>query len=210
MPFSAELSAKAQVLSVQYPGRHDRWAEECVDNIPDLADEVFTALLPRLDRPVFLFGHSMGATVAFEVARRLEYHKGFVPGCLFVSGRRAPEHIRDEGVHLRDDDGLLTELRGLSGTEAEVLADRDLIEVLLPAIRSDYKAAETYVYQPGPALSCPIVALVGDSDPRVTVDQACDWREHTSGPFELTVFPGGHFFLSAERPAVSGIVAKRL
>ena len=113
-------------------------------------------------------------------------------------------------MHLRDDDGLLAELRRLSGTDAEVLADRDLLEVLLPTIRSDYKAAETYVYQPGPVLSCPIVALVGDSDPKVSIEQACDWREHTTGPFELTVVPGGHFFLSAERSTVTDILAKRL
>lgn len=201
-PFSEALSDRADVLCVQYPGRQDRWAETCIDNIPDLADAVFTALRPLIDRPTVLFGHSMGATVAFEVARRLERDAGIVPDRLFVSGRRAPGDNHDRSIHLLDDDGLVAELRRMSGTDTTLLADTELLQLVLPTLRTDYQAIETYVYEPGPPLRCPIVALVGDSDPRVTVGQARAWDEYSTGTFDVRVFPGGHFYLAAQQPDV--------
>jgi surfactin synthase thioesterase subunit len=209
-PFSRDLSAAADVLSIQYPGRQDRLAEPCIDNVAELADALGEGLLPWLDRPFVLFGHSLGATVAFEVARRLERDADLVPLSLIVSGRRAPADVRDTGVHQRDDDGLLAELGEMSGTDSTVLADPELLRMVLPALRSDYRAAETYVYRPGPPLRCPILALVGKSDPRVTVDEADRWRRYTTAGFDLEVFPGGHFYLADERPGVVAAITRRL
>jgi len=205
-PFSRELSERADVLAVQYPGRQDRLAEPCVDNVEGLAGAVHLALKPWLDRPVVLFGHSLGATVAFEVAARLEREDGFVPRSLVVSGRRAPGEVRRGTTHLLDDDGLLSELSELSGTDQAVLADPDLRRMILPAVRADYKAAETYVYRPGPPLRCPILSLVGNDDPRASVDEARAWNAYTTGPFELETFPGGHFYL-AEPEQRAGVLA---
>ena len=105
------------------------------------------------DRPLTFFGHSMGAVVAFEVARRME-DAGNGPVRLFASGRRAPSRTREENVHLRDDDGLVAELRALSGTAAQFLADEELLHMILPAIRSDYTAVETYRCDPGATRIC--------------------------------------------------------
>jgi surfactin synthase thioesterase subunit len=201
-PLSEALSDRADVLCVQYPGRQDRLAEPCIDNIPDLTDAVLTALRPLIDRPTVLFGHSMGAAVAFEVARRLDRDAGIVPHRLLVSGRRAPADHYDGSIHRLDDNGLIAELRRLSGTDTALLANPELLEMVLPTLRADYQAVETYVYQPGPPLRCPIVALVGDSDPRVSIDQARAWGEYSTGPFDLRVFPGGHFYLADQQPGV--------
>jgi surfactin synthase thioesterase subunit len=201
-PFSEALSERADVLCVQYPGRQDRWAEPCLDTIPDLADAVFAVLRPLPDRPTVLFGHSMGATVAFEVARRMERDAGIVPDGLFVSGRGAPGEGHGRDVHLLDDDGLVAELHRLGGTDAALLTDPELLQLVLPTLRADYRAAETYVRTPGPPLRCPLVALVGDSDPGVGIDQARAWADHTTGPFALEVFPGGHFYLAEQQAGV--------
>lgn len=209
-PFSKALSADTDVLCVQYPGRQDRLAEPCIDDLVELADEVFTALLPWLDRPIVLCGHSLGATVGFEVARRMEHDKGLVPRSLVVSGRRAPADVRDGGVHRRDDDGILAELMTLSGTDTRVLNSPELRRMILPAMRADYRAGETYVYSPGPPLSCPIIALIGDADPKVSVADARGWAGYTTGPFELEVFSGGHFYLADERWAVAATIARQL
>jgi surfactin synthase thioesterase subunit len=210
VPFSKALSAHTDVLCVQYPGRQDRLAEHCIDDLVELADEVFTELLPWLDRPIVLCGHSFGATVGFEVARRLEHDKGLVPRSLVVSGRRAPADVWDDGVHRRDDDGILAELMALSGTDERVLRNPELRRMILPALRADYRAAETYVYAPGPPLSCPVTALIGDADPKVSVADARRWAGYTTGPFALEVFPGGHFYLAEQRRGVVSSIARSL
>ncbi|MGW2649297.1 thioesterase II family protein [Streptomyces sp. NPDC001393] len=208
-PFARALAPGVDVLAIQYPGRQDRRHEPCVDSVHGLADALVEELQGWFDRPVSFFGHSMGASVAYEVARRFE-QRGQVLHGLFVSGRRAPSTVRDERVYLLDDDGLIEDVIRLSGTDAQVLGDPDILRMALPSIRADYRAAETYRPTPGPLLSCPLTALTGDDDPRVTLDEAGAWAEHSTGPFELKVFPGGHFYLNAEAPAVFSTLEARL
>lgn len=208
-PLSRAFAPKRDVLAVQYPGRQDRRHEPCIDNIPELADAVTTALASWLDRPFALFGHSMGATLAFEVASRLE-RDGAVALAVFVSGRRAPSHSRVETVHHNDDDGLIAEVRALAGTDSRIFADADILRMALPAIRNDYRAAETYRYAGAPQLSAPIHAHIGTDDPKVTPAEAHAWADHTTGEFSLHTYPGGHFYLIDHAAAVTSSVAATL
>jgi surfactin synthase thioesterase subunit len=206
LPVSKALAGKTEVLAIQYPGRQDRRSEKGIDNIPELADAVTAVLSPLLDRPFLLFGHSMGASLGFEIARRLE-RSGILPSALFVSGRVAPSRGRDEAVHLEDDDGLIAAVKALSGTDEQIFGDDELLAMILPALRTDYTAAETYRYEPGPPLRAPIQVHVGDRDPRVTLDEARDWEKHTSGSFTMRVYPGGHFYLNTHAPEVIQAIA---
>lgn len=210
LPVSAALSPAIDVLAVQYPGRQDRLREPMIDNLGDLADAVVTALTPWLDRPFAFFGHSMGATLAFEVTRRLEQGAGPAPLHLFASGRRAPSRHRDENVHLGGDDRIIAELTELSGTDTRVLGEEEMLRMVLPAIRNDYRATETYRYRPGPPLSCPITVLTGDADPKTSLEEAEAWRDHTTGPFDLRVYPGGHFYLADHQSEVLDAITDRL
>jgi pyochelin biosynthesis protein PchC len=206
---SRSLSPRVDVLAVQYPGRQDRRAEPCIEDIGLLADQITASLQPWIDRPMALFGHSMGAILGFEVALRLEA-AGAPVTALFASGRRAPSTHRDEAVHLRDDSGIIAEVRSLSGTHARIIENDKIIRTALPSIRSDYKATETYRHRPGTRVACPIHALVGDNDPKATVDEARRWNDHTTGGFELSVFPGGHFYLDQQAPTVLEKISRTL
>ncbi|MER6569566.1 alpha/beta fold hydrolase [Streptomyces sp. NPDC001093] len=208
-PVSRAMSPGVDVLAVQYPGRQDRRHEPCVDSIPRLADLLVDEVRPWFDRPVTFFGHSMGASLAFELASRLEA-EGLVLHGLFASGRRAPSTVRDERVHLLDDDGLIADITRLSGTDTQVLGDPEILRMILPSVRADYRAAETYRYTPGPKLRCPVFALTGDADPQVTLDEARAWSEHTSGAFTLGVFPGGHFYLNSRAAEVMAAIKNHL
>jgi len=201
-PLSRSLSPAVEVVAVQYPGRQDRRHEAVVDNIQDLADRAFAVLREVVEPPFALFGHSMGAIVAFEVAGRFERVAGTPPVRLFVSGRRAPSRHLRGGVHLLTDAGLVAELRHVGGTDEAFLADEELRAMLLPVIRADYKAVETYLWPRQQPLTCPITVLVGDRDPQTTVDDAAAWTEHSTAGCDLRVFPGGHFYLDAHHDAV--------
>lgn len=208
-PLSSAMPASVDVLALQYPGRQDRRAEPCLTSVAELADQAAAALVPWADRPLLFFGHSLGATLGFEVARRLERDHGVVLAGLFVSARRAPSRTLWETVHQRSDAGIIEEMLRLNGTDAGLLTDPDVLSMVLPAIRADYQAAETYEYEPGPKLRCPVVCLVGDDDPKVDPDEARVWSEHTEGSFELRVFTGGHFYLSSHQAAIVDLIAQR-
>lgn len=200
LPLCRALPPTIDMLAVQYPGRQDRHLEELIDDIATLADRLSPIMAAEWDGlPTVFFGHSMGATVAFEVARSLE-KRGIFLEELVVSSRRGPTAIRDELIHRLPDAELMQHVRSLSGTQAEILDDPEMVRVVLPVLRNDYTAVETYRYQPGPDVSCPITALIGDHDPQVTVEEAKTWAEQTSGAFDLEVFAGGHFYLNDEWP----------
>ncbi|MDT0463797.1 thioesterase II family protein [Streptomyces gibsoniae] len=207
-PVSRALAPTVDVLAVQYPGRQDRRGEACVDDMDTLADLVTAELLPWTDRPLALFGHSLGAVLGYEVARRLE-ERGTAPLKLYVSARRAPADQRGEAVHLLDDDALVKTMAVLAGTELEV-PDEELLRVMLPSLRSDYKAVETYRHRPGPPLGTPVVALTGDRDPKVTPEEAGEWSRYTTGAFDLRVFDGGHFYLVRHLDGVADVLRETL
>lgn len=206
LPVAAALSPGVDVVAVQYPGRQDRRAERPLADMDLLAGQIATVLRAQPELPTTIFGHSLGAIVGFEVARRLEA-AGQYPVRLFASGRRGPATLRDDDVHLRDDAGILAEVRRLNGTASSVLSDDELMRAALPALRADYTIAETYRCAPGDTVDCPVTVLTGDSDPKTSLDEANSWARHTTGGFDLRVFPGGHFFLSQHVDAINGLLA---
>ncbi|WP_369393840.1 thioesterase II family protein [Streptomyces sp. CG1] len=195
-PLSARLTPRAEVLALQYPGRQDRRSEPALTSVDALVDEITEALRGHTDRPLVLFGHSMGGTLAFETARRMEAELGERLLGLIVSGRRSPSSVRRDTVHLRDDAGLIAEIRKLQGTASALLDDEDVVRMIMPALRADYTAVERYAYRPGPALNCPLHVYTGDADPQVRGDEARGWAEHTRADFRIRTFGGGHFYLA--------------
>ncbi|MFF1924531.1 thioesterase II family protein [Streptomyces sp. NPDC058221] len=210
VPVAAALAPAADVLAVQYPGRQDRRSEEPLGDLRELADRVADAVDDGDDRPLAVFGHSMGAVLGYEVALRLE-EAGRGPVRLFVSGRRAPSaHRPSEEMHKRTDSALLEGVRRLSGTDAQVLDDEELVRMVLPAIRADYRAVETYELRPGDRVRCPVTVLTGDGDPMTTVEEARAWSVHSEGATDLHVFPGGHFYLNDRSADVLAVIRTHL
>ncbi|WP_457777385.1 thioesterase II family protein [Streptomyces olivaceus] len=208
---SRQLPADVEVLAAQYPGRQDRLREPCLETVPDLARGAYDELGELLaGRPFALFGHSLGGAVAFELARLLERGGPAAPCALFVSGRRAPSVEGDRGVRFRDDEGLVDELRELEGTDSRVLDEPELLRLVLPTLRADYGAAETHRTGADAVVAGPVVALAGDRDPHVGLDEVEAWRGHTTGAFEMKVFPGGHFFLTDHEPEIAALVTDTL
>ncbi|MGV9311858.1 thioesterase II family protein [Streptomyces sp. NPDC003691] len=201
-PWPRELPTGVELLAVQYPGRDDRLGEPVPVRMDELADPLAEAVAGAGDVPLVLFGHSMGASVAFEVARRLHHRSPGLVRHLFVSARPAPFTAVPDSGPLRDDDTLVRELARLGGTDPALFDDPGIRSALLPAIRGDYRLIGRYRYRAGPPLDCATTALVGSHDPEAPRRLAEGWRAATTGTFTLRVMPGGHFYLSERRSEV--------
>jgi pyochelin biosynthetic protein PchC len=151
----------------------------------------------------------MGAAVAYEVARRLEA-RGLFPERLVASGRHAPHHDRIQTVHLLDDDDFWARLRELGGTSELLLSDPQVRRILAPALRGDYRVAETYLAREPTVLRTPVTVFRAAADPEMTAEDTAGWAELTTGGLDEQVFPGGHFYLMADHRAVLAAVIARL
>jgi surfactin synthase thioesterase subunit len=168
--------------------------------VPSLAD----GLQPLLDRPFAFFGHSMGALVAFELARELRRRAAPAPFLLGVSGYRAP-HRPDPHPpfsHLPDPEFLQEVCARYDGIPPEVLAEKELLELMLPVLRTDILALEGYVYSADRPLDCPVSSFGGEDDPSVSREDLGAWRDQTQATFSVRTFPGRHFFIDSARGAV--------
>lgn len=203
------LFPAVEVLAVQYPGRQDRNGEPCVGDFAELTARTVAALRPMIDRPVALFGHSMGSLLAFEVAKRLE-GDGTAPLTLFASSKCPPNQPDPEPTWTATDEELVAEIAALNGTEERLLDSEEMRRLFLPALRGDYQALVSYRHDPDHKVACPVVSLTGDSDDRVSIDDAAGWAGHTTGPFDLHVFPGGHFYLNDQWDGVVEVLIKHL
>ncbi|MER5995413.1 thioesterase II family protein [Streptomyces viridosporus] len=202
-----------EVLATRYPGRQERIAEPCLESMEELADAVTTAVLPLLDKPLAVFGHSMGASLAYEVVVRLERRHGFCPSLLLVSGQQPPHRQRPRTAHLDGVESVLAEVRKLGGTDAALLEDPDLRELVLPALLADFSVVGRYAEKgPRPAMPvrCPVVGYVGDRDPNVTVEEVAAWSGIAPKGFEFKVLQGDHFYLTPRRDELVADLASRL
>ncbi|MFK4593487.1 thioesterase II family protein [Streptomyces pristinaespiralis] len=191
LPDSVELHA------AQYPGHADRITEPLQHDLHTLADQAAAAARPLTGGPYALYGHSLGALVAYETALRLQA-AGSPPQRLVVSGMPAPHLVRPGAVHRAGDSALIAELRRLDGFPDELLAHPDMLDIVLRTARADYALAETYRPRPGALLHTPLTVHRATGDPELTAAEAAGWRAATTGPVREQTFPGGHFHLAHE------------
>jgi len=205
------LPAEIELCAVQYAGRGSRLAEPLGEDVMAVMNGIYQDLQPFLKKPFAFFGHSMGALVSYEFARRLQQEKQPEPLQLFVSGCNAPhERNVDEFTHNLPEPEFIAELRRLQGTPAEVLDNADLMQLMTPIIRADFKASQTYKYIPGPPLECSLRALGGLQDERISREKVAAWSEHTRGSFRVQMLPGDHFLLNTSASLITRIIAQEL
>jgi medium-chain acyl-[acyl-carrier-protein] hydrolase len=200
-----------EVCPVELPGRGARLREEPVADFSKLVHLTAAGLLSFLNKPYVFFGHSLGALIAFELARYFRKQGLPEPVRLFASGHTAPDFPAVHApIHHLPDPEFLAELRSLNGTPEAVLANRELMELLLPILRADFAINETYVCEPDAPLNLPISVYGGLRDRDVTRESLEAWKKHTRAEFTLQMFNGDHFFLQNNQQTLLEILAREL
>jgi len=204
------LCSGLEIWTVNLPGRGGRLHETPVSNLDYIVEELAHTVNSMRGMPVALFGHSVGALIAFEVARKQELCRGFEPVHLFVSGCRGPAADPLPSWNVLTDDELVDQLQRLGGMTTNRFDDAELIACALPAIRADLEIAENYRHRSGQRLRCPVTALGGLLDPFVSEPQLKAWSAECAGPFSAALFAGGHFFVKESEAGVLRTVSHML
>lgn len=209
MPFAKSFSSAVKCVAVQYPGRRGTHDLASFTSVPDLAENACRLLTPanQVDGQIALFGHSMGALVAFDVARRLEA-AGRPLAALFVSACAAPGEIGYDYIP-PSDRGLLDAVSAMTGANPEFLENEEFAAKILPTLRG-LKAIASYECPPDATVSCPIFAFLGDGDEVATYEKVSRWSQRTTSDFAAEVFRGHHFYLNDHLPELVGSIEEKL
>jgi medium-chain acyl-[acyl-carrier-protein] hydrolase len=190
------LPAGVEVWAVQPPGRGARIRETPYHQFEPYIQELSEAIIPHLDLPYAIFGHSLGAIIAFELARKLRKIQREAPNHLFVSASPSPHLMGKEGrTSGLSDQEFVERLRTLNGTPRQVLENKELLQVLLPTLRADFSVLENYEYIEADRLESKITVYGGTQDPETNLEQLEAWRGQTRSLFKVQLIPGDHFFL---------------
>jgi surfactin synthase thioesterase subunit len=210
VPFARAFTGGTRCVAVQYPGKRAGKDLSQYTSIPDLADRLCAMLKPGEagPGPVAFFGHSMGALLAFEVALRFE-QAGNPIAALFVSASAAPGLWPRRAELAGSDQQLLSLISDVTGVNPEFLNNDQFAATLLPTLRG-LKAVSAYDREPEAVVSCPIHALVAEDDGLATAELAAPWEQRTTAEFDLTAFPGDHFYINTNLPELSHWVEERI
>ncbi|MGP4115072.1 thioesterase II family protein [Streptomyces sp. 4N509B] len=214
---SRELATRVEVLAVQYPGRQDRHEESCARSIPELAHETYLAVQPWTDKPLFVFGHRMGAAVGFELCRRLERRAPLLPRGLFASEGIAPSHLaRSRDLLTLWDAPVPAPAAGPSPDRLTTVDEHAPAHWKQTLLRCDHRAMRSYRPSPVATVRCPIVALVGENGTGAagagedgTGPEGIDverWEHHTESDFDVQIRSGGPGIADTDWPEVTDLV----
>lgn len=191
------LPSDIGVMAVRYPGREDRFDDPFPPGLEALADDIADALGELARHRLVLWGHCMGASVAHEVALRLQ-ERECPPAALCVSARRPPHALAGRRTDYGTDEDIIAHAVSLDASAAMAFEDPNLREAMFPPVRADYRLTAGYSGGPRPPLHCPVYGYAGDDDPEVSPEQMRGWADMTHDAFRLQVLPGGHFYLKSE------------
>jgi medium-chain acyl-[acyl-carrier-protein] hydrolase len=201
--WNAGLPETIEICAIQFPGRKNRFREKPYEAIGPLIQDLAESLVPFLTKPAVFFGHSLGGLVAFELTRYLRRHLGIEPLHLLVSGHRAPQlPLTGDLYHALPDHEFMNAIQQLNGIPQEALNYPELLEMVLPILRSDFTLCETYRYIDEAPLNCPISAFGSEEDPFVSAPEIVAWDTQTVSSFTHRIFPGDHFFVHTAEKAL--------
>jgi medium-chain acyl-[acyl-carrier-protein] hydrolase len=194
-PWVHSLSPKFEIWAFQAPGHEELVDQELINDLVKMKEYILQKILPILKPPFILFGHSLGAVLAYELTKELQ-SKNLIPATLIVSGRQPP-HLKSKKAsisHLKNED-FINEVFQFNGTPQELLASNEFLEMAIPILRADFQLAENYQVQIQEKIKCPIKVLGSTHDQWIDVHEITQWSDATENSCEIAIFEGDHFHL---------------
>lgn len=208
-PWLEFLPSWIRLVAINLPGRSTLFTQQPYTDLNQLLPDLAARIKPWMNNNYVLFGHSLGALLAFELARCGNIYHYQQPKHLFLAGRESPRLPEDKMDHLLPDEEFIQVLRDKEGTPEEILKNHELMQLLLPIIRADFQVAETYRYQSENLLNCPISVFSGTEE-EPSDDEFIAWKDETTGDFEFKRLPGGHFFVQTQFKFIIDLIVKSL
>ncbi|MDQ0195350.1 thioesterase II family protein [Paenibacillus wynnii] len=203
-------SSNIECIAIQYPGRQDRFKEEMIESIEEYADIITEILVGLDDKPTILFGHSMGALIAYNMLARHETELSFVD--LFVASAHHPPKSSEPYIKgdSASDENVIAHLKKLGGFDDRLLSDPTIIEVILPAVENDLQAVSKFHMKSIVKLQVPIVSVIGMHDPTTDIESTSEWAKLTAKEFRIVQLSGGHFYFANEHTKLINIILQLL
>ncbi|MBD2767191.1 thioesterase [Hymenobacter sp. BT664] len=208
--FAPLFPANISLNILEYPGRGERVQEPLLEDREELVDYLCEQIISRSHTPYAFWGHSMGATLGYAVARRLKLLGYSLPLHLFASGRQAPSVEPAETIHNLPSKDFWAKLIAMDGISEAFLEHEELRNYFEPILRADCKIADASSYQPGAPLPLPISVLLGQADLFVDAIKVAPWQKETTHQLRVQEFAGDHFFVFQRPEEVAQLIQRTL
>jgi len=200
-----------EVYALNFPGRGSRREENAICNMFELRDKIANVISQISDKPYVMFGHSVGALVAYEVAKEIEKQGIMPPLRLILSAHKAPEDSKeDEPMYTLSDEDLMSKILELGLLPQNVLENKELLDFILPPLRADFEISETYEYEKSDALNIPITATFGKTDPLLNEQDIQKWEKYTNSEYKIKEYDGDHFYTVSKQDILFNDIVKEL
>ncbi|MDK4501207.1 thioesterase domain-containing protein [Fusobacterium necrophorum] len=200
-----KLFCDVRLYAVQYPGRENRMSEEPIKDFDILLNEVFKNLIKIIDddRPYYLFGHSLGTKLVYELTLRIMNDSMKKPSGIIVSGGKAPCFKEENPIYHLDDIDFIKGINRYSGTPEEIIQNIEIMKIFLPMLRADFMIDETYQRKEIEKIDIPILGLMGTDDKELKIEELKKWEEYTTKDFKYRYIEGGHMFINTNTELVA-------
>lgn len=200
-----------EICLIELPGHGRRFKEKCHLCLETLSEDLLESILPYLNKSFAFFGHSMGALIGYELAKKLLIHYNISPAHLFISAHRSPDCLIEEApLYDLPEDILIQKLTELEGMPREIIENRELLEIILPVIRSDFRICETYIPQNHMPVNCPLTVICGINDNYASFPHMQNWYKYTTDTFEIIKVEGNHFYILENEQKIIRLITSAL
>jgi surfactin synthase thioesterase subunit len=203
-----------RIIPLELPGRGIRFKDQAYETIEEVVADFYDVIQPHMETgvPYALFGHSMGAIIAFELCHKLSRSGGAKPIHCFFSGSKAPHLVVLESEERREwtNEKIIQKITTLGGTPQAVLQDEEMLKLYLPQIRSDFLMLDDYKFDINRAPLDINISVIGGKEDDITKEELIVWRQNTTGMCNVNLFAGGHFYLFHTVQRITDYVRTRL